>query len=121
MRRLAFLAIVLTFFLGCASTPQPKQREFKPMSLGAADEVYRVCAQTLGVSCSMNPQLNRLTITIDQTGTVEETQRGVAFMSTYYCRLSRLEGNHENTVLLVRPDGSQVGRPCSLIGRTDQG
>jgi hypothetical protein len=72
------------------------------------------------VSCSMNPQLNRLTVTIDQTGTPEETQRGVAFVATYYCRLSRIEGNDENTVLLVRPDGSQVGRPCSLIGTVDQ-
>jgi hypothetical protein len=120
MSRLAIACLVLTFLLGCATEGAVNKPFFKPMSVGAADEVYRVCGTTLGVSCSMNPALNRLTVTIDQTGTPEETQRGVAFVATYYCRLSRIEGNDENTVLLVRPDGSQVGRPCSLIGTVDQ-
>lgn len=119
MSRLAIAGLVLTFLLGCAHEGAVT-KPFKPMSVGAADEVYRVCGETLGVSCSMNPHLDQLTIVIDQTGTPEETQRGVAFVSTYYCRLSRIEGNDENTVLLVRPDGSQVGRPCSLIGTVDQ-
>jgi hypothetical protein len=116
MSKFATLVVALSFAIGCQNSLPASQERFEPLSLGASNEVYRVCGQTLGVSCSMNAFLHQLTITVDMTGTPEETQRGVAFVSTYYCRLSRLEGNEENRVLLVRPDGTQVGRACSTIG-----
>ena len=120
MSRFMLASLTLAFLLGCATQEGAITRPFKPMSIGAADEVYRVCGTTLGVSCSMSPYLDRLTVTIDQTGTPEETQQGLAFVAIYYCRLSRIEGNDDHTVLLIRPDGSQVGRPCTLIGTVDQ-
>jgi hypothetical protein len=117
MIRLAIAVLVLTFSLGCqgiAKTGAAK-KPFEPMSIGAAEEVQDVCARTLGVTCTLFE--SQMTITIDQTGTPEETQRGVSFMSQYYCRLMRIEGRGENGVLLVRPDGGQVGRECADIGQ----
>lgn len=116
MIRLAVATIVLTFSLGCSGMPKTgaATKPFEPMSIGAAEEVRTVCARTLGVSCELKQ--SQMTLTIDQTGTPEETQRGVSFMSVYYCRLMRIEGRPENGVLLIRPDGSQVGRNCSDIG-----
>ena len=130
--RLAIATLVLTFSIGCVNSNNevtspdrwslPKTgavtKPYQPMKIGAAEEVHQVCARTLGVSCALG--VNQLTLTIDQTGTPEETQRGVSFMSTYYCRLTRLEGQPDNTVLLVRPDGSQVGRSCTKIGTTTE-
>ena len=119
MIRLVGIVLTLSLLMGCQSAPPPKAGQFKPLSLDASNEIYRVCEQTLGVSCSMNEQLNQLTIAVNMAGTPEETQHGVVFISTYYCRLSRVEGNDENRVLLLRPDGTQVGRSCSSIGTVE--
>jgi hypothetical protein len=120
--KISFVVLLLVLSFGCASKPTPVDRtygdNYKPMSLNAANEVFRVCSQTKGVSCSLNDTHDRLSILIDKTGTVSETKRGVLFMSTYYCRLTRLEGNDNTRVLLIRPDGSQSGRPCNLVGTT---
>lgn len=115
--RLAIAAIVLTFSFGCSGMAKngAATKPFEPMSIGAAEEVRSVCARTLGVSCEFYP--TQMTLTIDETGTIEETQRGVSFMSMYYCRLMRIEGKGVNGVLLVRPDGSWLGRECALIGQ----
>ena len=117
MTRLAIATIVLTFSLGCTGLMPTgaAKKPFEPMSIGAAEEVQTVCDRTLGVTCELFA--SQMTLTIDQTGTVEETQRGVSFMSLYYCRLMRIEGRGENGVLLERPDGSQVGRECADIGQ----
>ena len=117
--RLAIAVIVLTFSFGCAGLGETgaAKKPFKPMSIGAAEEVQDVCDRTLGVSCTLHQ--TQMTLTIDGTGTVEETQRGVEFMSVYYCRLMRIEGRPENGVLLVRPDGSEVGRECARIGQPE--
>jgi hypothetical protein len=117
MSRLIIALSVLTFSLGCSglALTGAAAKPYAPMNIGAAEEVQDVCARTLGVTCTLFP--TQLTLTIDQTGTPEETQRGVSFMSQYYCRLMRIEGRGENGVLLVRPDGSQVGRECADIGQ----
>lgn len=114
--RLAIAALALTFSFGCAGISETgaAKKQFEPMSIGAAEEVRAVCDRTLGVSCKFKQ--TQMTLTIDGTGTVEETQRGVSFMSVYYCRLMRIEGRPENGVLLIRPDGSEVGRECATIG-----
>jgi hypothetical protein len=113
-----YLALLLvTVMLGCAGArqPQPTPRTWEPISIDAYKEVYHACSEVRGVTCAINIQRNHLSLYIDESGTPEETQRAVSFISTYYCRLSRLEGNYSSSLSLRRPDGSETGRPCNTL------
>lgn len=112
-KRLLCVATLMLF--GCQSGDLPAQKPIEPVLSDNSDAVYQVCDQTNGISCSINEQLNQLSIAIDRTIPPDETQRGVYFVSRHYCRLSRLSGDENNRVLLIRPNGTQVGRSCSTI------
>lgn len=115
MRHLGLLIMVA--LLGCVgiSQEQPTPRTWEPISIGAAREVYRACIEIRGITCAINSQRNHLSLYINESGTPEETQRAVNFISTYYCRLIRLGGNHHSSISLRHPNGSETSRPCNTL------